>query len=847
MEDRKHKTLIYVGVFAVYVLSTILMSYPVVTRLSTHLIGDGDDMWVHYWNNWWVERVLKGKSKLYHTDLLFHPTGVSLLHQNFAWVNIGLWLGLKPLVGGIAAYNLVHLLHIPLCGLSMFLLMRRLTKSNLSAFIGGLIFAFLPFRMLDTNHPNMISTEGFPLLMLFVLRIFHDESPIRDGIIAGVIVALIGYMRWQLLILAGFLIVSYLLYILFWEHERWNWRIVTALGLTAAIAGILMAPGLYPYVREMVQEGVAGELYELTPEPGKQDLLSYIVPQRQHPLSPLYDAVFVRWSHAAARRTYSAFLGHVVVGLAVIAVMGRDQQSEIRFWLGMAVLCFVLALGPYLRFNRILHEQIPLPYQLIGWLPPIRMLGVSLRFNALLGVPLAVLGGYGAATFRAWLQRRHRGRWLAQPCVFASLLGLLILVDYLSVPTATVPTDVPDFYDVLAEEPGDFAIAGLPGKRHHTERYMFYQTEHARPILGGHVSRLPPEALDFASSVPLIADMYEEVAIDTSLPDISRQLALLADADFKYVIIHKELATEQQLVAWQSYLAIQPRYEDEELAVYPTEPVVGMDCPIEHDFDSGMVLVKTDLSTQDISPDALFEMDVIWGTTAAPGEDLHLELALVDEEGNVGQRERLAISPSWPTGQWPANAIMRDRYSFQVEPWPRAGEQALVARLVQAEGGPPVGRKVEIDKITMHTEERVFDIPPMERELEAQFGDSLRLLGYDLDRAGDTLHVTLHWQAIQRMEQSYKFFVHVCGVESGELVSQKDVVPHDWSYPTSWWEAEEVVSDELSISLDDVPQGNYRVLVGAYEPDSGRRLPVVDGEGKQQPQGRLPLPDKVIR
>jgi hypothetical protein len=418
-------------------------------------------------------------------------------------------------------------------------------------------------------------------------------------------------------------------------------------------------------------------------------------------------------------------------------------------------------------------------------------------------------------------------------------------VDYVSIPTSTVSAEVPDFYDAMAEEPGDFAIAGLPGKRHHTERYMFYQTHHEHPILGGHVSRLPPEALNFASSVPLIADMYTEVAIDTSLPDISRQLGLLAEADFKYVIIHKALATEQQLDAWQSYLAIEPRYEDGDVAVYPTEPVVGVDCSIEHDFGGGMTLVETRLSTREISPDGLLEMDVIWGATAAPGDDLQLELALVDGEGTAGQRERFMISSSWPTGQWPANAVVRDTYTFQVEPWPRAGEQALVARLIRAGEGQTVGREVDIETLVMRRPERTFDIPPMDRTLNARFGDALRLLGYDLRVGADAVDVTLHWRALRRMEQSYKFFVHLYDAESRELVAQRDTVPYDWQYPTVWWEVDEVVSDELSIPLDDVQANTYDLAVGVYDPETKDRL-VFRGDGASVTPETLVLQEVTV-
>jgi hypothetical protein len=55
-------------------------------------------------------------------------------------------------------------------------------------------------------------------------------------------------------------------------------------------------------------------------------------------------------------------------------------------------------------------------------------------------------------------------------------------------------------------------------------------------------------------------------------------------------------------------------------------------------------------------------------------------------------------------------------------------------------------------------------------------------------------------------------------------VAQADVVPRDWTYPTTWWEAGEVVSDEIILPLERVPGGWYALAVGVYTPDEGRLL-----------------------
>jgi hypothetical protein len=843
---RKRAVLLFTGVFLAYALLALAMTWPVVARLSTHLVGDGDDMWVHYWNGWWVKRVLQQGGDIYYTPLLFHPTGVSLLYHNFAWVNIALWLALEPAVGGIVAYNLVYLIHLPLCGLGLFALARRLTGSSWIAFLCGLIYAFWPHRMLEVDHPNMISTEGLPFLMLTLLYLVESDRPIRYGVIAGLLTALIGYMRWQLVILAGFMTALYLLYTLIWRRERWSWRMAGGLALVAAIAAALMAPGLFPLVRGQLTGGVPEEAYDVAFETDKQDAANYLLPQHQHLLSPLYDRVLTSYAATAARVRCSAFLGHIVIGLVVVGVVKRRRSGETWLWVGLALSCFTLALGPYLRFNGVRYTNLRLPYQLIGWLPPVQLLGPPRRFNALLALPVAILAGYGASAFREWLARRRWGARLARPAVFTGLMGVLLLLDYLSIPTATVPARVPAFYSSLAEEPGDFAIVGFPGKRAHTEYYMFYQTVHSRPILGGHVSSSPSEALTFMSSVPLIKGMYKDGLPDTSLPDVSRQLAMLAEAGFRYIVVHKALASPEQVAGWRSYLVIAPYYEDEEVVVYSTSPVVGRDCPLWYDLGAGMGVVEARLSVETVRPGDKLEVEVVWGTTAPPGADYQVELALVDEEGREGQMQRFELSPGWPSGEWPVDAIVRGKYVLGVDTWLNGGRYAVVLRLVR--DGLPVGQGVKVGEVEMQLPERSFVVPAMSHETGAAFGEDLRLLGYDLETEADSLRITLHWQALRRMGESYTMFVHVFDPATGEIVGQADVMAYGFTYPTAWWEAGEVVSDEAVVAGAGVPAGAAGGAVGVYNADTGDRLAI----SGQLPafvvdDNRLILPEEVVR
>jgi len=833
----KRAVWIYAGILLAYALLTLVMTYPVAARLDTHLVGFGGDMWVHYWNGWWVKKVLVEGGSVYSTRLLFYPQTVSLVYHNFGWVNIAGWLLLEPVLGGIAASNLVYLANVTLCAFAMFILARYLLRSDGPAFVAGLIYGCWPYRLSDYEHPNMISTEWLPLVLLCIILLVRERVRVRHALLAGLFLALTGLSRWQMLVPAGIAIGVCLLFSALLERQRWSWRVVGMLALVVLVAALFIAIPFYPLAYDLVT-GRASDLMYLNREAEKgTDLLAYFVPPMNHPLAPLFDDL--GYTRSPVRLPYSAFLGYAVLAMVLIAVIWRWQAA--RSWIALALVAFLLALGPVLRFDGCLYPAVSMPYRLVGWLAPLRLVRNPHRFNALLALPVAVLAGYGAAGLRDRLAWRR-------PVLLWGVLSALVLFDYFNLPAATIPAHVLDFYFATVEEPGDFAIVELPGDRQHTEYYMFCQTVHGHPLLSGHVSRLPSQALEFMSSVPLVDGVYESGTINTCLPDLSRQLSLLAEAGFRYIVLHKNLASPERLAEWRSYLVVSPRYEDEEVVVYSTTPVVGQDCPLRYELGAGMGLIDAGLSTESVSPDAVLELQVTWGATAPPGADLQVEVALVDEEGNVEQAQRFGISPTWPTGEWPTNAIVRDRYSFQIEPWLRGGTLTVVMGLVQEEDGQPVGQRMRVGKVMMLAPERSFTVPPMAQRVGATFDDVLRLLGYDLEVGSDAVHITLHWQALRRMETLYKFFVHLYDAESGELVVQADVMPHNWTYPTTWWEAEEVVSDEIPLSLEGLPQGEYRLGIGVYHPDTGVRLPVIAAPvGLDGSDGRLLLPEVIER
>ena len=117
---------------------------------------------------------------------------------------------------------------------------------------------------------------------------------------------------------------------------------------------------------------------------------------------------------------------------------------------------------------------------------------------------------------------------------------------------------------------------------------------------------------------------------------------------------------------------------------------------------------------------------------------------------------------------------------------------------------------------------RKFQVPQMQKTINASFADQIRLLGYDLKLEGKKLNLTLHWQAVGQIEKSYKFFVHV--LRDGEVKAQLDALPDQGRYLTLWWARDEVYSETISLDLASLDAGTYTLNSGWYDALSQQRL-----------------------
>jgi hypothetical protein len=143
-----------------------------------------------------------------------------------------------------------------------------------------------------------------------------------------------------------------------------------------------------------------------------------------------------------------------------------------------------------------------------------------------------------------------------------------------------------------------------------------------------------------------------------------------------------------------------------------------------------------------------------------------------------------------------------------------------------------------------------FTPPTVRHPLEANLNGQVRFLGYDLETTsvepGDTLHLTLYWQALAEMDEAYTVFTHVLDKDS-RMWGQRDSLPMGGTLPTSCWVKDEIIVDEYDIPIQpDAPPGQYVIEIGMYQLETGQRLPVIGLEG-QVIDDRILLEEITVR
>jgi hypothetical protein len=475
----------------------------VLTRPATNIVHDiGDPLLTAallHWNAWTLPF-----THAWWQFPIFAPTPDALAFSEHL---LGLsvvatpieWLVRDPLV----VANVMMLLTYPLCGLTMFLLVRRLTGSALAAFLAGLAYAFSPYRAAQQAHIQMLASFWAPLSLLGLHA--YLESGRRAWL------ALFG-AAWLLQALANlyslyFLSALVALWVLWFVIVPRRWVPLRDITIATLVASIPLAPTLGMYLTVHARHGFARSPVEA--QVFSADLLSLLCAAPEttfwnwlrvgcrpegvlfpglvllvlagiavaalrrdaasRPASPralrltrgfvglvaavaaagaLSVVLFGPWRVDVAGLRLSAsdvdkpvvilaVAGVVALALSRTALDALRRQSVAGFYVGAAIIMWLLALGPTVMFQGV-PRAVPGLFRLLFLLPGGGGVRAPARFWIMATLCLAIVAGLTASHLLA--RRRPRAALL-----LAALLAIGRLSDgWSTIPVAPVPKALPD-------------------------------------------------------------------------------------------------------------------------------------------------------------------------------------------------------------------------------------------------------------------------------------------------------------------------------------------------------------------------------------------------------------------
>ena len=334
------------AVLGLYLVLSIVLTWPVILGIGSDVPGDlGDsllNMWILGWGVEHVPMLLTGSiswTEFWNANI-FHPEPLSLTFSEHLFGQTLQVLPIYWLTGNIIlCYNLLFISTFALSGFGTYLLVRDLTGDRRAAFIAGLIYGFLPYRIASVPHVQVMSSQWMPFA-LYGLNKFLSLSEIsgpgrspRDirrakaGALAVGTGALV-LQNWS----CGYYLLYFAPFVpLFVLHRMWtngqlkNWSIWGTLAVAGLLTLALSLPFLFPYQAAQQAFGIERPFGEVVLF--SANVWSYITASEN---LTLWGKTLRFYPHGEGE-TFLGFVPWLLAGLALVSLFrsGFSQNSSV--------------------------------------------------------------------------------------------------------------------------------------------------------------------------------------------------------------------------------------------------------------------------------------------------------------------------------------------------------------------------------------------------------------------------------------------------------------------------------------------------------------------------------------
>jgi hypothetical protein len=532
---------------------TLIVLHAILLHTNTHTAGY--DFFNYNWNFWFIRHVFDTPGlNVYYNNYVFAPVWSNYGYHALTAFWFPAWALFEPLIGTLAAVNVILALGCFLNGYLLYVLLRSEGVHPALALIGGAALQTLPISryFYYNTHLNLMDWFWIPALLL----LWKQMIAARRGAALTVWAAAFGVALWGLLltdlqfpIFAAFVVVPYGMWTVIRLLLRRDWERLIRVTLASAFAvsvgvALMWFAGPLPYITRFQGELIPGMVED---RPGIAFPMGFLSMESE----------WWQWS----RPSTGAFVT-VLIGLALILSLSRWRRlmpPDRWFWFWLMIPPFVLAMGPTTYIG---GAEIPLPYRLMHILT-----------NGMFRMPwrLAPLGVICGMLFAGKALTPLIRRLTSPPRAFAFAAALLLLaISVRLYETAPMQPVLPtyDFYAQMGREPYDYVVLEVPTGAGTGEvllgnadaiQLQFYGITHGKRMVNGFISRAPIGDFWYIhTDDPMLAWLGQRRLLDAEA--VEAQLRERSTSyPIGYIVIHtdrigRETPTVQEIVGYFNQL-----------------------------------------------------------------------------------------------------------------------------------------------------------------------------------------------------------------------------------------------------------------------------------------------------
>jgi hypothetical protein len=780
-----------------FVVLSLVLTHP----LSLHLadaVEDWQDGLLNVWITAWDgHQLLTDPLHLFDANI-FYPYPGTLAYSELLLGNALLALPITVVSGNpVLGYNLALFLSFVLSAFGTYLLVLNLIRSPGAGIVAGIIFAFCSYRMSNFAQVQLLVTQWMPLALLSLLYLMRRPRP-RHVVTFVLFFTLQALSCFYYALLLGLAAAGLVVWLWATDSTTRNRGAVLRLLIAACGVAVLILPFVVPYVRANQNLGFARSL---------QDAEPFSASLRQYLLVPPNSVFNGRWlpsddkPQPGGYPVDALFPGLVASSLGVWGLL-RSRDRMRWFFLLLLVAAVLLSFGPrlYIAPHQPSSLELTLPYAwLYRFVPGAEALRAPVRFDLLAMLALAVLAGYGAASFR----RRF---------VHALLAGL-VLVESLVWPAAHIEpvplaTEIPPVYRWLADQPPGpvlelpmiFMTNGPPLE------YQYMSIYHWHPTPDGFSGFFPPR--------------HDQIVFEIRRFPSARSISLIQALDVRYLIIHTDRYPQDHWLQIREGLAENEAFNLVEAfgpdVVYEVQP---------RSFDPTALSIQTHVPSR-----------------AGAGQPITAYVVVTNhgqQSYAIPPTDLLHATVTWESAEAGPSVVVEANLPLVLSP---GGGTAVVPLRLEAPAEPGMYRLRIQGRDGTLGEWSGAGMVEVGDQADNSFPVPVRLAAWSVPstaRAGQPLEVNLQWLALDRINAYYSVYVKLLDPAEHQVAGW-DGQPRDGEAPTGSWLADQVIDDVVTLRIPaDIPPGDYIVAVGMYRAED--LVPALTLNGDGEPVARVVL------